>query len=208
MIYDALAQQYEARVEARREETAQVADVMIRYSPPGAMLDVGCGVGLLVSLLRDHGVMCTGMDASEQMVDFARRRNGEEAIIHADFLEYDFDGREYAAVAALAFIHLFRLPTAQYVVSKIHRLLVPGGLLYIGTTKSEVASEGLEPKHDYTGGGERYRKRWTLRDFHAFLTASGFEVVDILEVHDPFGKVWMDFIARRPVDETTPVNRS
>lgn len=49
-----------------------------------AVLDLGCGNGALTGLLRDKGVAVTGIDASEDLLNVARKNYPDIRFIHAD----------------------------------------------------------------------------------------------------------------------------
>ncbi len=195
--YDAVADEYEERVESLREITNVCVNILRPHVPAnGRVLDVGCGVGLMVNILQANGFESEGIDLSPRMVAFSRRRNPKATIYEGDFLHIDFP-HAYAALTALAFIHLFPAPEAQQILHKMHDILEPQGVLYIGTTKSENSSEGWEEKHDYQGVVRRFRKHWTDTEFRTALEQAGFEILDYHELTDPFGKTWMDVVARK-----------
>ena len=57
------------------------------------MLDVGCGVGAFLRLVADRGAEPFGLDASEALIDLARRRVPEADLRVGDMesLPYDAD---------------------------------------------------------------------------------------------------------------------
>lgn len=195
--YDAVAEEYEARVENLRAVTKTCVEFLKPHLPLGGkVLDVGCGVGLMVNLLDREGYAAEGIELSPNMVKFSRARNPSCPIYEGDFLNYEFP-HLYFGITALAFIHLFPKEAAQRVLQKMYDLLEPNGILYIGTTKSKESSEGWEEKHDYQNEARRFRKHWTEEEFRAVLTEAGFEILCCNIIPDPFGKVWMDMIARK-----------
>src|SRR5215831_8663859 len=46
------------------------------------ILDVGCGAGPMLAALRDRGAVVTGVDPSTKMLELARQRLGEGAVLH------------------------------------------------------------------------------------------------------------------------------
>ena len=197
--YDAVANEYEERVDSLRDITKECVDILRPYLPPGGrVLDIGCGVGLMVHTLDTEGFNAEGIELSPRMVAFSRKRNPERVIYEGDFLNFVFP-HTYAGLTALAFIHLFPANEAQRVLKKMNELLDPRGLLYIGTTKSDRSSEGWEEKHDFQGAVRRFRKHWTETEFRTALQEAQFEILDYHELTDPFGKTWMDIVARKIV---------
>ena len=76
-------------------------------------------------------------------------------------------------------------------------ILKSGGYLLIGTTTSTFSSEGIEIKKGYAGNYKRYRKHWTKNEFAEAIKNSGFLIEESKIICDKFGKIWMDFVARK-----------
>jgi SAM-dependent methyltransferase len=195
--YDALADEYESRVESLTPVTKDAMVWFARHLKPKTdLLDLGCGVGTTTRELIRLGFNVTAIDISPRMVDYTRSRNSSATCIVGDFITTEFDVK-FDAVLAFAFIHLFPKVEAIEILKKIRRELRPDGLLYCGTTESHNSSEGWEVKKDYSGEHKRYRKHWTEAEFRDVLSESGFDVIEYKTHSDPYGKVWMDFIAKR-----------
>jgi len=99
----------------------------LRQSAP--VLDLGCGRGELLLMLRDAGVEATGVDGDTALANSARRRGLE--ILEGDVLEVlrTLGDESRGAVTAL---HLFEhLPSTilAAVLAEVRRVLRPGGLL-------------------------------------------------------------------------------
>jgi len=93
-----------------RERQRPYADLLAGHAP---VLDLGCGRGELLGLLRDAGIEARGVDADADMVAFAR---GEGLTVdHADALAYlEAVGEEsLGAITALQFVE--HLPPAALV---------------------------------------------------------------------------------------------
>jgi predicted TPR repeat methyltransferase len=122
------------------------------------VLDICCGTGLLAAELAARGYRVTGVDASEAMLERARRLLGPEAtLIHASLpdlpLETTFDavtctldGFTYLPQAALA-------PT----VDAIARVLRPSGWLVFDThTDAMMALTSSRPAVSGEQAGRRF----------------------------------------------------
>jgi SAM-dependent methyltransferase len=196
--YDALAEEYESRVEALRSVYEEVADhFSVHLSNGGRMLEVGCGVGLAVEVLEKRGFSLAGIDISPRMAEFAKKRNPRAEIIVGDFITHKF-GRSFDGMIALAFIHLFPKADSMKMLAKMFDILVPGGVLYIGTTEDKESREGWEVKEDYSGKYKRFRKHWTEGELRQALGETGFKFLELIRIRDPFDKDWMDFIVQKP----------
>jgi 2-polyprenyl-3-methyl-5-hydroxy-6-metoxy-1,4-benzoquinol methylase len=74
----------------------RTADAIIRLQTAGAVLDVGCGEGLLADRLGARGYTVSGVDISPSAVDRARLRCAAHARVHiavADVLAQPLPGR-------------------------------------------------------------------------------------------------------------------
>ncbi len=101
----------------------------LQSSPP--VLDLGCGRGELLLLLRDAGVEATGIEGDAALAGAARRRGLE--VIEGDVLGV-LRGLENDAWGAVTAIHLFEHlapPVLAAVLAEIRRVLRPGGVLIV-----------------------------------------------------------------------------
>lgn len=103
---------------------------------PGNSLEVGCGSGRLLLPLLAKGHAVEGIDSSAEMLELCRRAAadaGLEAVLHhGDMASFPSDGplRPYANLLVPAFtLQLAGDPAAA--VANFHRLLRPGGRLYL-----------------------------------------------------------------------------
>jgi SAM-dependent methyltransferase len=87
------------------EEVDWILDVLDR---PRSVLEPGCGSGRMLLPLADRGVEVTGFDISEGMVELARRRVGDRAVVHvADMTDFDFGRTFDAAISPInTLLHL------------------------------------------------------------------------------------------------------
>lgn len=198
--YNQVAEEYEDRVETLRAVTeAALADFTALLSKDSRVLDVGCAVGYTVEILRSAGLDVDGIDISSEMIAYAQRRNPENRFIVGDFLEADYPANTYDGILMYAFLHLFPKEIALQFLDKAIVIMKPGGLIFSGTTKSDMPSEGFETKHDYQTPVKRYRKRWTRDELEEVFTSRNLEIVSYDEKTDEFGKIWMDHIVRKPL---------
>ncbi len=98
-------------------------DVADRFASEGIdrILDVGCGNGRLLSLLRDIGISAVGLDASPTMLKAA---SGPRVFGDARMLPFPQD--TFGGSAALYMLYHLKDPVQS--VAECHRVLSPGGL--------------------------------------------------------------------------------
>ena len=90
------------------------------------LLDVGCGSGEFLALAREQGWIADGIEVSPHGAALARRRG---LAVHGDAGELPDD--HYDAVTLWNVVDFFPRPIEQ--MRDIHRLLAPGGLVFVRT---------------------------------------------------------------------------
>jgi len=102
--------------------------------PEGApVLDLGCGRGETLALLRDHGIAAHGVDSSARMVGLCRERELE--AVEGDLFA-TLEGLAEASLGAVVSFHVIEhLPGAALdrLVRLAWRALKPGGVLILET---------------------------------------------------------------------------
>jgi SAM-dependent methyltransferase len=92
-------------------------------------LDVGCGAGTLMEAARDRGWEVIGTEIAEGMAGGMRARGFEIRIGELDQLDLPVAGFDVVSVVEV----LEHLPEPNRVLAAAHRLLRPGGSLYVTT---------------------------------------------------------------------------
>lgn len=195
--YDNLADEYESRVESLMPVTNAAMDYLTSYlKPNGEVLDVGCAVGIAMSVLSKKGFKVSGIEISSQMAEYAKRRNPDADIIVGDFLKTDFK-KKFDGIVAFAFIHLFPKSEVIKILEKIGSTLKPGGVALLSSSESNESKEGWYAKDDFSKKEKRFRKFWTEKELAETIAQAGFTILELKKFPDPYGKVWMDFIVRK-----------
>jgi SAM-dependent methyltransferase len=150
--------------------------------PAGApVLDLGCGRGEALALLRDHGIPGRGVDSSERMVQLCRERGLEAEA--GDLFEV-LAGLPAESLAGVVSFHVIEhLPggALDRLVRLAYRALRPGGVLILETPNPlsmVVAARNfwLDPTHVRPVHPESLRLIYEL---------AGFEPVERLDLR-PF----------------------
>lgn len=114
-------------------------DVAVRFAEEHVdlALDIGCGQGKLLRLLRDMGVPAVGLDTSPAMLKAA-----SGVRVFGDARKLPFPANTFGGAAALYM--LYHLEDPVMAVAECHRVLKPGGL-FAACAPSMYDSPELEP---------------------------------------------------------------
>ena len=184
-ISTGLAEVQPLLIEAFRGSEEEIHHRLDRYLPDlrksAPVLDLGCGRGELLLMLREAGVKATGVDGDPALAGAARRRGLD--VVEGDVLEVLRTLGDASRGAVTAF-HLFEhLPpeTLAAVLTEVRRVLRPGGLLI---------AECPNPHSLRVGGAlfwqdPTHQRPLLPETLELFLRAAGF-VVDRTETLHPF----------------------
>jgi SAM-dependent methyltransferase len=144
-----------------------------------AILDLGCGDGVLTKRIADAGAEVLGVDASEAMLAAARSLG--LTVAQADGQALGFAGR-FDAVFSNAALHW--MPNQRAVAEGVFRALKPGGR-YVGecggfgniaairtALRAVLGAQGFNPD---SAGGQTYLTAEAFTEIHA---AAGFTDIE------------------------------
>jgi SAM-dependent methyltransferase len=121
----------------------ELKDVLERHARPGeSWLDVGCGDGGTAGVwLHERGCRYYGADISDSAVAKARARGLNAAVVR-DAADLPFQDESFTGVLAVELLeHLF---APQLAVREFHRLLKPGGILFVSLPNAAYWRRRLE----------------------------------------------------------------
>ena len=170
--FDAKAAEWESdpKRRAMAQKAAAAITEAIPLTPETTALEVGCGTGMVASLLAGQVAAITAVDTSEGMLSVLREKitRGQIANIIPIFADLS---REKAVTgpfdliySIMTFHHIQDIPS---LLAYFYELLNPGGHILIVDLDAEDGSfHGPETQIEHTGFD-----RQTLKDM---LTAAGF----------------------------------
>lgn len=119
---------------SEEEKTAWTRELGLNLPPgPLRILDAGCGTGAMALLFAGMGHQVTGIDLSREMLTKARKKADEKSLT----LELQAGDAEYLPFADRSFDvvvnrHLlWTLPHPETALNEWHRVLKPGGRVFI-----------------------------------------------------------------------------
>ena len=124
-------QSLEAAFRKSLPRAARCLDLFSQHIPRhGEVLEIGSGDGAVMAMLARLGVRPTGLDPDEGAARFIQRTMNLPVIV-GSLEDADFQGRQFDAVVMVHLIEHLYEPVAA--LRSIHRLLKPGGLLFLET---------------------------------------------------------------------------
>jgi SAM-dependent methyltransferase len=138
--YDQEAERYDAlRGGEPRAEAAAAAVLSLLPADVRALLDVGCGTGIVTRRLAAAraGLRVTGVDLAPAMLRRAAARLPGR-VVRADSRRLPFSDGVFDAVSSVWLLHLVGTDAARTVVGECARMLRPGGV-YVTTVDKGAA---------------------------------------------------------------------
>lgn len=171
----------EARFRGTEEEIGERVSVYLPRLPAGEVLDLGCGRGEWLALLRESGRSARGVDANAEMVAECR---GKALVVEEGDLFAALAGAAPASLGTISSFHVIEhlnAPDLDRLLRLAYRALSPGGLLLLETPNPLSLAVGarsfwLDPTHQRPVHPE------TLA---LLCDQAGFDSIERLELH-PF----------------------
>jgi SAM-dependent methyltransferase len=95
-------------------------------------LEIGCGTGKYLMILKDFGFKTDGIDSSETAVEMTKNNlNDKSEILIADMFKFEIPDNRYDLIISIFTVHHGFKKQVREVVEKIHASLLPGGKFFI-----------------------------------------------------------------------------
>ncbi len=130
-----------------------------------AILDVGCGTGGNMLLLKDYGSV-TGIDFSDEAIRLAQGK-GFATLCQADATKLPFDGHSFDLATSLDVLE--HIPGDEIAIGEVYRVLRKNGLFVV----TVPAYQWLFSQHDVA---LHHMRRYTKKEMTNKLKAAGFEI--------------------------------
>jgi ubiquinone/menaquinone biosynthesis C-methylase UbiE len=132
-VHTRMAESYERdEPHYRPENQAKVRSNLLRVAErtgTARLLDIGCGAGFVINLLRDTFEEIHGLDATQAMLDRIDVSGGNITLHRGVAERLPFDDGWFDLVTAYSVLH--HLEDHRRVLAEAARVLRPGGVLYI-----------------------------------------------------------------------------
>lgn len=130
---------------AKRHGQTDPLDSLLRLSGVGAddaVLDIGCGPGIVACAFADKARHVTGLDLAPAMLERARARQAEHSLtnmtwIHGDVSALPFPDNSFSIVVTRYTFHHFLSPAS--VLAEMVRVCRPGGRIVVSDATPPAA---------------------------------------------------------------------
>lgn len=164
------AEHYHHEMPVLRWEFSEVADSLKKDGVKDGVLDVGCGDGSFVQVLKDNGIAGIGLDFNADNVEVARKRGLDCRCV--DLRDLPRDDR-FSALTAFHVIEHLEEPKALLMSMK--DLLADGGAIYLSFPNvKRAALRYLRDEADYP---PNHLNRISSEGMKHLAQSAGLEVV-------------------------------
>jgi SAM-dependent methyltransferase len=136
-------------VYANRDLRPVEVDILVRYRDElsGRVLELGCGAGRLTGYLAAIARSVHGVDLSEEMVAYSRKRYPKATFAQGDLRDAAvFGDAPYdAIVLAFNIVDVLGDADRQLLLDRAHAALAPGGLLVLSSHNRAYAPHLTDP---------------------------------------------------------------
>jgi SAM-dependent methyltransferase len=140
----------------------------------GLLMDVGCGGGLLLRMLRERGLPVLGLETSLPAATSAWKRNGV-AVVCGDLANSPIERGTCAAVTMFHVLEHLHDPVSY--LRSARDLLVPGGRLVVQVPNAACWQFLMFGEHWNGVDVPRHLVNYRERDLESLLDYCGFQVV-------------------------------
>lgn len=144
------------------------------------ILDIGCGSGTISLYLANKGYKVKGIDISRKAIKASKESAKNIGLKNVDFETCEFPREIPKGKYDLVFFSevVEHLPDDELALRKIHKLLNPGGILYLSTPSKNAPLYrlGYAKKFDKEVG---HLRRYTVQELIEKLKRNGFNTKEV-----------------------------
>jgi 2-polyprenyl-3-methyl-5-hydroxy-6-metoxy-1,4-benzoquinol methylase len=166
------------------------------FKHAGKILDVGCGMGIFLSMAKERGWEVSGVDISDYAVSFARERFGLNCFV-GKLKEANLPDRNFDVITLWDAVEHFEDPLEE--LKEIKRILADDGIILFDTPNLESLMKLIAHwTYKATGGLFKYPVKKLFHQFHLYyfsprtlrmlLDKAGFEIIEMRKKTIPITK--------------------
>lgn len=192
-LFDALYLGFEDRFRGPESSIREQAGIYLPHvksalnrTGGGSLLDVGCGRGEWLGLLKDHHIPAAGVDLNRVMVDKCRKAGLDVTVSDAIACLRSLQNESLAVITGFHVVEHLPFNTLISLFDESLRVLKPGGMVIFETPNPENLMVGaftfyLDPTH---------KNPIPPETLSYLVKARGFERTEILRLHP---NPWLTF---------------
>ncbi|MBL0241377.1 MAG: class I SAM-dependent methyltransferase [Chloracidobacterium sp.] len=147
-----------------------------KYVPNGRALDIGCGSGVFLSILKQYGWNVRGLELKHAAADAAKEKFGIDVSV-GDLADANFEEESFDYIS---FNHsLEHLPNIIEVLGQVKKLLKPDGLLYVEVPNANSLSQRISGKYWLHWDVPRHLYSFTPKTLKSLMRKTGFQDLKI-----------------------------
>ncbi len=166
------------------------------FKQTGRLLDVGCGMGIFLSMAKEKGWDVFGVDISEYAINFAKEKFGLNCFV-GQLKDVNLPDNYFDVITLWDVLEHFKSPLEE--LAEIKRILSNGGIILFDTPNVESLMRLIAHwTYKATGGLFKYPVKKLYHQFHLYyfspgtlkmlLTKAGFEIVEMRKKTIPITK--------------------
>jgi 2-polyprenyl-3-methyl-5-hydroxy-6-metoxy-1,4-benzoquinol methylase len=166
------------------------------FKHPGRLLDIGCGMGIFLTMAKERGWEVSGVDISDYATKFARERFGLSCFT-GKLKDLRFQDRYFDVITMWDVIEHFESPLEE--LEEVKRILADDGVILFDTPNVESLMRLIAHWiYRVTGGLFKYPVKKLYHQFHLYyfsietlkmlLDKSGFELIELKRKTIPITK--------------------
>jgi len=154
-VHSSIVSQYENEPHFRPENQIKVKERLLELmerlpeKSHSRLLDFGCGTGFIINLIKDHFERIDGVDVTQAMLDRIDTSSGNIFLHQGPAESTPFEDSVFDMASAYSFMD--HLADYKELLLEAHRVLKPGGILYIDLNPNQkywLALEQLDKQPD------------------------------------------------------------
>ncbi len=165
--------------------TREALRIILHDYPGGSVLDVGCGTGRQLALMRRHGLDASGIEPAEHACRVAREHLGLN-VRCAALADADLPAASFDAVTLFDVLEHLHDPVGD--LRRVHRLLKPGGAVFVRAPNIASLQARLLGRWWYGLDAPRHLFHFSPPSLARVLAAAGFTAVRARAVPDGAGR--------------------
>lgn len=183
--HDALYAALEDRFRGARDDVKERLSFYLQFIKgnavvsEAAVLDIGCGRGEWLEILRENDIKASGVDTNRVLIEQCRERGLE--VAEEDLLVYlrGLPDQSLGAVTGFHIIEHVSLDQLLGLLDEVMRVLIPGGVAIFETPNPDNVLVGS----NYFYFDPTHRHPLPSQLMHFLLDTRGFQRVEVINLH-------------------------